>query len=316
MKLQTQVPLSKVEHPIDYNSQMLLLGSCFVENIGKKFSYYKFQTVQNPFGILFHPLAIEKLISRAIGQNEYTEKDVFYLNERWQCYDAHSDLSSVSRDQLVQNLNNGLSVTLHQIKKASHVIITLGTVWVYALKETAQEVANCHKVPQREFDKKILSVSEIVASLQNTIAQIKSVNAEVKIIFTVSPVRHLKDGFVENQLSKAHLLTAIHEVLKDGNAVYFPSYEIMMDELRDYRFYADDMIHPNTMAVNYIWEQFKSVWVSDSIEPIMNDVDSIQKGLRHRPFNQESEQHQKFTVNLERKIAYLQEEYSFMNFKK
>lgn len=316
MKLQTQVPLLKAEQPIDYNSQLLLLGSCFVENIGKKFSYYKFQAVQNPFGILFHPLAIEKLVSRAIEEKEYTEKDIFYLNDRWQCYDAHSDLSSVSKEQLLDNLNRGLTATQQQLKKASHVIITLGTAWVYALKETKQEVANCHKVPQREFDKKLLAIDAIVASLQNTITQIKNSNAEVNIIFTVSPVRHLKDGFVENQLSKAHLLAAIHEVLKGENATYFPSYEIMMDELRDYRFYADDMIHPNTLAINYIWEQFISVWVSDSIAAIMNDVDVIQKGLLHRPFNPESEQHQKFVDSLERKIAYIQKEYSFMNFKK
>lgn len=316
MKLQTQVPLLKAEQPIDYNSQLLLLGSCFVENIGKKFSYYKFQAVQNPFGILFHPLAIEKLVSRAIEEKEYTEKDIFYLNDRWQCYDAHSDLSSVSREQLLDNLNRGLTATQQQLKKASHVIITLGTAWVYALKETKQEVANCHKVPQREFDKKLLAIDAIVASLQNTITQIKNSNAEVNIIFTVSPVRHLKDGFVENQLSKAHLLAAIHEVLKGENATYFPSYEIMMDELRDYRFYADDMIHPNTLAISYIWEQFISVWVSDSIAAIMNDVDAIQKGLLHRPFNPESEQHQKFVDSLERKIAYIQKEYSFMNFKK
>lgn len=314
MKLQTQVPLIKAKNQIDYNSHLVLLGSCFVENIGNKLSYFKFQSVQNPFGILFHPLAIENLISRAVDQKKYTEEEVFFLNERWQCYDAHSDLSSLTKEGLLENLNSSLLETQLQITNASHVIITLGTAWVYKLKESKKEVANCHKVTQKEFIKELLPPERIVKSLKKTIDNIKSINTNVELIFTVSPVRHLKDGFIENQQSKAHLITAIHQILKQENALYFPSYEIMMDELRDYRFYIDDMVHPNNLAIEYIWEKFREVWISESTKSTMREVMTIQKGVNHRPFNENSIEYKKFLNNIQRKIEYLQKQYSFMKF--
>tara|TARA_R110000796_G_scaffold252571_1_gene387988 strand:- start:32296 stop:33240 length:945 start_codon:yes stop_codon:yes gene_type:complete len=314
MKLQTQIPLIKAKNQIDYNSHLVLLGSCFVENIGNKFSYFKFQTLQNPFGILFHPLAIENLISRAVDQKKYTEEEVFFLNERWQCYDAHSNLSSLTKEGLLENLNSSLLETQLQITNASHVIITLGTAWVYKLKENQKEVANCHKVAQKEFVKELLPPERIVKSLKKTIDNIKSINTNVELIFTVSPVRHLKDGFIENQQSKAHLITAIHQILKQENALYFPSYEIMMDELRDYRFYNDDMVHPNNLAIEYIWEKFREVWISESTKSTMREVMTIQKGVNHRPFNENSIEYKKFLNNIQRKIEYLQKHYSFMKF--
>jgi lysophospholipase L1-like esterase len=314
MKLQTEIPLTKAINQIDYSRQLLLLGSCFVENIGDKLSYFKFQSVQNPFGILFNIKAIESLVARAIDNKKYTENDIFYLNERWQCYDAHSDLSANTKEELLDNLNNGLAVTFKQLNTATHVIITLGTGWVYRLKKNNQVVANCHKVPQKEFTKELLSVNTIQESLKRIIKLIKSINSNVQFVFTVSPVRHLKDGFIENQQSKAHLLTAIHHVVKQDSISYFPSYEIMMDELRDYRFYADDMVHPNSIAVNYIWEKFKKVWINPLVLDAINEVVIIQKGLSHRSFNSESEQHQKFLKKLADKITRIQEVYPFMKF--
>ncbi len=314
MKLQTQIPLTKAVNQIDYTSQLLLLGSCFVENIGDKLAYFKFQTIQNPFGILFNPIAIENLIVRAIHKKEYTEDDIFYFNERWQCYDAHSNLVASTKEELLCNLNNALVATLDQLSKASHVIITLGTAWVYQILETEQVVANCHKVPQKQFKKELLSIGTIQETLNKIIRLIKSVNSTTQFIFTVSPVRHIKDGFIENQLSKAHLTTAIHQVVKQENISYFPSYEIMMDELRDYRFYADDMVHPNSIAVNYIWEKFKNIWINDLVLGTINEIAIIQKGLAHRPFNSESEQHQKFLKKLADKIIRIQKVYPFMKF--
>ena len=314
MKLQTQVPLKKAENQIDYRSQLMVLGSCFANNIGDKLAYYKFQTLQNPFGILFHPMAIENLISRAIQQKEYTGEEVFFLNERWQCYDAHSDLSSVTKEELLGRLNSGLLQTKLYITKATHIFITLGTAWAYQLKESGKEVANCHKVPQIAFQKQLLSIEKISQSLEVIIHQIRAVNAKAKIVFTVSPVRHLKDGFVENQQSKAHLISAVHHIIKAGNASYFPSYELMMDELRDYRFYANDLVHPNDLAINYIWEKFKAVWISETSYRTMDEVATIQKGLDHRPFNLESEKHQKFLRHLKERIILLQEQFPFMKF--
>jgi len=318
MKLQTQIPLAKANNQIDYNSQLLLLGSCFVENIGDRLAYYKFQSVQNPFGILFHPLAIEKLVSRAIHQTVYTEKDVFFLNDKWQCYDAHSDLSAVSKELLLQNLNAALEKTKKQLECASHIVITLGTAWVYEIKEGGQVVANCHKVPQKEFVKKLLGIDQIQNSLKATIEHIQSVNKNAHFIFTVSPVRHLKDGFVENQLSKSHLITALQHIVDISSLskkeCYFPSYEIMMDELRDYRFYAEDLVHPNTTAIQYIWEKFVDVWISDNAIPTMANVEAIQKALAHKPFNPDAENHQKFLKTLEEKIHSLQKTFPFIKF--
>jgi len=321
MRLQTKIPLqSQSNNQIDYKSNILLLGSCFVENIGKKLEYFKFQNTINPFGILFHPKAIETLISNALNQREYTEKDIFFHNERWHCFDAHSVLSSISKKDLLEKLNSKLELTNKQIHESTHLIITLGTAWIYKHIESNQIVANCHKVPQKHFRKVILSVDEIISILESIETQIRSVKPNIKCIYTVSPVRHLKDGFIENQQSKAHLITAIHQFLNckseivNRNSVYFPSYEIMMDELRDYRFYAEDMMHPNKTAINYIWEKFQQVWIASKALPTMDEVETIQKGLLHKPFNSNSEAHLQFLQNLENKKEQMQQQFPHIAF--
>ena len=316
MKLQTKIPLQPQQHnQLDYNSNVLLLGSCFVENIGKKLDYFKFQNLQNPFGILFHQLAIETLITNAINEKEYTEEDIFFHNEQWHCYDAHSKLSASSKEELLHNLNQQIKATNQQINESTHIIITLGTAWVYRHIETDTIVANCHKVPQKKFLKELLSADEISESLESIIALIKSVNIEVSILFTVSPVRHLKDGFVENTQSKAQLVSAIHQVVESGSSIYyFPSYEIMMDELRDYRFYAEDMIHPNQTAVDYIWDKFRMVWISKSAAKTMDDIDVVQKGINHKPFNPNSKAHKLFLQNLEEKKKSLYIQFPYIAF--
>lgn len=320
MKLQTQIPFSRVKNQIDHQSQLLLLGSCFANNIGDKFGYFKFQRLQNPFGVLFHPFAIENLISRSIKKEPYTENDVFFLNERWHCFDVHSDLSNTSKEKILDNLNDGLKKTNVLIAKATHIIITLGTAWGYRNTNTNRIVANCHKVLQHEFSKELISKDAIFEGLKNIVDLITSINKNVQFIFTVSPVRHLKDGFVENQRSKAHLIAAIHQLLDNSTSMgkarlaYFESYELMMDELRDYRFYKVDMVHPNELAIEYIWGKFAKVWISPKSHPIMEKVATIQKGLQHRPFDEHSVQHQQFLKSLEEKITYLQEQYPFMTF--
>lgn len=315
MKLQTQIPIKKQsKNLIDYTSKILLLGSCFSENIGQKFAYYQFQTSQNPFGILFHPKAIENLLLNAANKKVYTEKDLFFNNERWHCFEAHSVKSTPDKNQLVNNLNTAILSTNKNIKEATHIVITLGTSWVYNFRESNTIVANCHKIPQKKFDKKLLSIHQITTSLQNSITQIRTLNTSAKIIFTVSPVRHLKDGFIENTQSKAHLITAIHLLQAIENVLYFPSYEIMMDELRDYRFYAEDMIHPNATAIHYIWEKFLETWVSENSKGIMKEVALVQKGLLHKPFNKNAEEHQQFLEKLELKKENLRKQFPFFNF--
>lgn len=318
MKLQTQIPFKKhTDNLIDYRSKVFLLGSCFVENIGQKLAHFKFQNHQNPFGVLFHPKAIETLVLRAVQEKEYNQDEVFFQNEQWHCYDAHSKMSNISKETLINNLNEQLQVTRQQLKDASHIVLTLGTAWVYKNKTSNLPVANCHKVSQRSFDKELLSSKEITDALQNINSKIKSINATATVIFTVSPIRHLKDGFVENSLSKAHLITAIHSFLAQKSELqsfYFPSYEIMMDELRDYRFYTEDMLHPNVTAINYIWDKFQRVWLSESALETMEEVESIQKGMAHRPFNPNSEAHIAFSEQLEVRKEALQKQFEYITF--
>jgi len=286
--------------------------------MGDKLNYFKFQSLQNPFGILFHPLAIENLISKAVKKEKYSEEDVFHLNEQWHCYDAHSDLSDASKEKLLDQLNFSLQETSNQISKASHIFITLGSAWVYRVVKSKKVVANCHKVPQKEFSKVLLSIDAIQKSLESIIEVIHSQNQKAEIIFTVSPVRHLKDGFVENRRSKAHLIASIHQFTETSHfkprISYFESYEIMIDELRDYRFYKADMVHPNEIAIDYIWNKFAKGWISPKSLPTIEKVDAIQKGLQHRPFNPNSEKHQAFIKSLEKKIEEIQGEYSFIKF--
>ncbi|WP_228236138.1 GSCFA domain-containing protein [Allomuricauda sp. M10] len=318
MELQTKVPLQPVDHPIDYQGKVLLLGSCFVENMGEKLEYYQFPQYQNPFGVLFQPLALENLVKRALEGIFYHPEEVFCQEGIWRCFDAHSEVRSDDQKTLLELVNQRLRLTRQWVESASHIIITLGTAWVYEHMASQKIVANCHKVPQKEFTKKLLSVDAIQSSLENLVSLIGKANPKANLIFTISPVRHLKDGFVENQRSKSHLIAALHQIVssraQSRDVSYFPAYEIMMDELRDYRFYAEDMVHPNALAVDYIWEKFKTVWISSEEYPIMDEVESVRKGLQHRPFNPGSEAHQKFKTSLRAKITYLQERYPFMKF--
>ncbi|WP_035677034.1 GSCFA domain-containing protein [Flavobacterium limnosediminis] len=307
MHFRTQIPIPKSNSPIDYTSRIVSLGSCFAENIGAKFDYFKFQHSVNPFGIIFNPVSVEKLIRKVISQESFSEADVFFYNDLWHCFDVHSELSSPDTETLLNRLNGTAETFRNQLLRATRITLTFGTAWVYRNNDSGQIVANCHKVPQKQFSKELLSVAQIEESLQNIIASVASVNPNCNFIFTVSPVRHIKDGFVENQLSKSHLITALHKTFdfRLSTFDYFPSYEILMDELRDYRFYAEDMLHPNQVAIDYIWERFVQTMIVEESYPIMEKVDSIQKALQHRPFNPDSEQHQKFLEKLSQKISKL-----------
>ncbi|WKL47652.1 GSCFA domain-containing protein [Flavobacterium pectinovorum] len=319
MQFRTQIPLSKTNNPIDYNSKVLSFGSCFAENMANKFDYFKFQNETNPFGIIFNPVSIEKIIDRTVQEKWFTEKDVFFHNERWHSFEVHSDLSNSDRQELLETLNKAISQTHKQLKEATHIIITYGTSWIYRNLESEQIVANCHKVLQKQFSKELLTVDAIEKSIQNTINLIQTLNPDINFIFTISPVRHIKDGFAENQLSKSHLFAALHQVLKTHNskiitANYFPSYEIVMDELRDYRFYGEDMLHPNAVAIDYIWHKFSENYIAENTISIMNEIEEIQKSLRHRSFNPESEQHQKFLAKLQQRINILGEKLPHIRF--
>ena len=322
MQFTTKIPLGKFEKLITYESKLLAFGSCFSENIAEKFEYYKFQTATNPFGIIFNPVSLRKIIERSIQKSYFTENDIFFHNELWHCFEVHSELSNPDKNTFLNSLNELIDATHQQLNDSTHLIITLGTSWVYRLRQAQSDkdgiVANCHKVPQKEFTKELLSIQQIEESIESIISLIHAINPNCSVIFTVSPVRHIKDGFVENTLSKAHLITALQSVLKTEhyklNTEYFPSYEIMMDELRDYRFYADDLLHPSKMAVDYIWERFAEAMISDESQLTMEAIATIQKGLAHRPFNPNTESHLRFVANVNGKIAKIRSDFPFISF--
>ena len=315
MQFRTEIGISKKNHLIDYNSDIILLGSCFSENIGDKLSYQKFNSLVNPYGILFHPVAIEKAITQGINQIQYTKEDLYFFNELWLSFNHHSKFSSTDREKILSNINQGIVDFNLRMHSATHLIVTLGTAWVYRFIESDQIVANCHKIPQKKFSKELLSIDDILESLDAMITLIKSINKNISVILTLSPVRHLKDGFIENSLSKAHLLSAIHAVTNiKKNIHYFPAYEIMLDDLRDYRFYDEDMLHPNAMAINYIWDKFRNSWMSEKTIELSNKVENLQKSLAHRPFNPESEQHMAFLKNIKDQISSLNKQYPNINF--
>src|SRR6218665_260042 len=256
------------------------------------------------------------MVRLALQQKIFDISDIFFHNETWHHFDMHSDLNHRDPQLMLDQLNARVLLANETIQSATHLILTLGTAWIYKTADSNLAVANCHKLPQNHFRKELLSVEAIRESLSRMLSMIFEANPKIQIILTISPVRHIKDGFVENQWSKANLISAVHELLsqKPENTHYFASYEIMMDELRDYRFYADDMIHPNKTAVNYIWKRFSETWISESAQALMPKIQNIQKGLAHRPFNPESESHQQFLSKLQSDIGTLQKQFPHLDF--
>ena len=307
MKLTTPIKLSRQNPPISYSSKVLLLGSCFAQNMGAKLEYYKFQQCTNPFGILFHPVAIEKLITRAVNQTWFTSKDVFLQNEQWHCFLAHSKLSNTSEEDLISALNSALEKLRFSLLEASHVVFTFGTAWVYRHLENDTIVANCHKVPQKKFVKQLLSPDDVSDVLLGIETKLRTINPTCSIINTVSPVRHIKDGLIANSRSKAHLIAGVQEIVSPEKLnYYFPSYEIMMDELRDYRFYKEDLIHPNQTAIAIIWNAFTGSWICPETAALQKKIATIQSGILHTPFNENSKAHIHFKKDLEVQISQVQ----------
>lgn len=310
----TIVPIHPNKAQIQFESKIVSFGSCFSLNMAKKLSYHKMRTVSNPFGILFHPLAIEKVIRKSVKNELFTEKDFFFRDDKWLCFDLHSELSQPTLDSAVERANQQLIISQKALQSSDFIFITLGTAWVYT-HETGKVVANCHKVPQQHFSKRLLSLLEIENSLQCIFQLVNIINPKIHCICTISPVRHLKDGFTENNISKSLLISSLHSVIKkSSHTSYFPAYEIMMDELRDYRFYADDMLHPSDVAIDYIWKRFTESYFSPDCLSILKEVDAIQKRLQHRPFNTNSKSFISFQEQLHKKITLLKKRFPFVEF--
>ena len=314
MKFRTPINTYEPLDLIDYQTNVLLIGSCFAEHLFSYLNDRKYKALLNPCGISFNPVSISNSLYYRLGMLEFGEQEVQQSNGRHFHYDFHSQFSGTSLEEIKSNITDQLY--LH--KKAPNpdvIVLSLGTSYVYELIERGEIVNNCHKVPQSKFKKSILSFEQILETLSLMIENACNVNSRVKFILTVSPVRHVKDGLLENNRSKSRLLLACEALEnKFPDVHYFPSYEILMDDLRDYRFYKSDMIHPNKDAVDYIMQHFENKFMESSEIDIRNEVMKVQRSLEHRPFNRKSLEHQKFLTDLKEKITLLEANYN-LNFK-
>lgn len=308
----TEISIPKSPSPISHSSKILSIGSCFAQTIGQKMLDSKLDILVNPFGTIFHPNAIADLLEAGISGDQPDENLILERDGLFFHYSAHSDLVGKSKDELLEKLNQRIELTSGYLKTGTHLILTLGTAWVYEFKKTQTLVANCHKQPSDFFEKRLLSLDEMKMAMENLFSKLSYFNPNLKIVLTVSPVRHIKDGISENQLSKSLLRVLCSDLEKEfENLSYFPAYEIMMDELRDYRFYKSDLIHPSEQAENYIWDKWAGAFFTPLTQKKVNQIGKIKLELNHRALNPKSDAHRKFLQNLLQKLEQLNTEIDF-----
>lgn len=316
MEFRRELQVKTFTEKINIRHRLMLAGSCFTEHLGAKFLHNRFRIVQNPNGIIFNPVSISHSISSYISNKKYSGDDLFRKDEWWASWQHHTSFSHTDIEELLVMINRSQQVAHDFLKQAEWLIITLGSAWVYQL-ETGEVVANCHKVPTDKFRKKILSAEEVLSELDNMMHRLFIFNPSIKIIFTISPVRHLRDGFIENNRSKAVLIQAVHHMVQKFNRLYyFPAYELVIDDLRDYRFYAEDMVHPNYQATEYVWEKFLGACIDDESNRFIKDLAPVNLALAHKPFQPTSIAHKIFREKQVQKIEQLQSEYPFIDWEK
>jgi hypothetical protein len=313
----TELQLKKSSFEITHQNKLLSIGSCFSENIGERLLNYKFSIMVNPYGILFNPISIAQSMQQIIDNQEFSESDIFYHNQRWQSFYHHGRFANADKESCLNDINAAIKEAHQHIQDLDYLVLTFGTANVFVYKESSQIVANCHKVPNNEFERKRLNINEITTAFEPIFNQLKTINPKLKVIFTVSPVRHIRDGLVENQRSKATLLLAVDELVKKYNFVsYFPAYELVLDDLRDYRFFKEDMIHPSKLAIDYVWDYFSKTYFSESTNELNHQIDKIIQAKNHRPFDENANNHQKFIRNQIQKIYQFKKKYPFLDFEK
>jgi hypothetical protein len=314
MNLMLEVQINSPEQKINYHDPIMLVGSCFTEHIGNNLQELKFRTLQNPNGILFDPHSVSANIVSYINNKQYTENDLFYLNELWQSWNHHSVFSNPNKEKCLQIINDSQTEAHQFLKKAKWLIITLGSSFSYRLKENNLPVANCHRAPAQWFNKYLMSIEEINSALDNCIHQLFQFNHDVRIVFTVSPVRHIRDGVIENNRSKARLIETIHHLVnKFDRLYYFPAYELVIDVLRDYRFYDIDMVHPNYQATEFVLEKFVKNYIHEKSSLIMEEIKQIIIARKHKAFHPSTDAHKQFLQNQLAKATNLKSKYPFLN---
>jgi hypothetical protein len=314
MKLMADITIKGPDQPIEYKEPIMLVGSCFTEHIGNKLQDLKFSVMQNPNGILFDPISVCNSITGYVDKKIYQPGDLFYHNELWQSWAHHSRFSGISDEQVLDQINRSQEAAHEFLSKAGWLIITLGSSFSYRLVESEKPVANCHRAPAQWFRKHLCTIDETIAALDNMMHRLFFFNPGLRIIFTVSPVRHLRDGVVENNRSKARLLEAVHHLVNKFNKLYyFPAYELVIDVLRDYRFYDIDLAHPNYQATEFVLEKFRQFYISVPAQQLMEQVQQIAIARKHRPFQPQTMAHKMFLKGFADKSRKLMEQYAFLD---
>jgi hypothetical protein len=317
MKMFLDIQIPSPENKIDYPHHLFLIGSCFTEHIGNRLAELKFPVLQNPNGILFDPLSVSNSLRSYIDCKQYTSADLFQLNELWQSWHHHSMFSGLDQEQVLTQINEKQKAAHRFLGTTDWLIITLGSSFSYQLKDAALPVANCHRAPAQWFKKNLLETGEITAALGSSIEALLAFNPELRIIMTVSPVRHIRDGVIENNRSKARLIEAVHQLVNKYNHVfYFPAYELVIDVLRDYRFYDVDLVHPNYAATEFVFEKFTQHYISQQSFEMMEDIRKFITAFRHKPFQPHTSAHKQFLKNNLDKILQFQEKHPHLDFSK
>jgi len=304
----TKVDIQPYPFSLGYNSPTMFCGSCFTENIGSLMVERKFPILVNPFGVVYNPLSVKLVLESILSATPFKETDLKLRNGLWYSYLHHSSYSSSVKEECLESINSNLFKASEFTKNMKYLLVTFGTARVYYLKENNQPVANCHKVPSKEFDNRLMSVEEILNSWSALMDVLLKRIPDLKIIFTISPVRHWKDGAIGNQQSKSILNVAVHTLIKQfpNNAYYFPAFELLMDDLRDYRFYADDMLHPSKVAIEYIWEKFKVALINPNAFVLLSEIEKVISAANHKPFKSSTSEHKAFVNSTLEQIKKIQ----------
>ncbi len=296
--------------PITYRDRILLIGSCFTEHISDRLEQHKFKVMANPHGILFNPLSVADSVNSYLSARTYGSDDLFYLNELWNSWDHHTRFSHIDQAAALDTINKSQATATAFIHNADWVIITLGSAFQYYLKESGKAVANNHRAPAQWFEKRLLSIEDITGALSSMIQKLYATNPFCNVLFTISPVRHIRDGVIQNNRSKARLIESVHTLCEQfQNAFYFPAYELVIDILRDHRYYDVDLVHPNYPATNYVWEQFAASCISAADNDLMQQVQDIMTARWHRPRFPETDAHRKFMDSYAEKSKALMNKY-------
>lgn len=315
MELMTRVGTNGLDFGINHSDTLIFMGSCFSKEIGVRFAEAMFDATVNPFGVVYNPMSLHTGLTRLLHRREYGADEIFRYGALYHSFDHHSSFSGTDRDEVLQNINNSLQIASDKLHAASYIFITFGTAWVYELKSTRRVVSNCHKLPASEFTRRRVSAIEMFDMWKPLLGELFGKLPHLKIVLTVSPVRHLRDGAHENNLSKSELLLLCDRLQQafPRQICYFPSYEILLDELRDYRFYAEDMAHPSPQAVEYIWERLSDTLFSNATRQFISEWKKLSRGLEHRPLTPDKEGYVKFLDNLAASFNNMAAKYPYID---